>query len=223
MTCSAVVGCGVMINATEPNDRTTVEGAGDRHTKHPDGDWKNAGMQTSTSLVRPASRQDAAACLAIYRPYVLGTVISWELEVPTVDEMAARIAAARAAHEWLVLECDDDIIGFAYGHAFNRLPAFTWSTETGIYVSVNHHRAGCGRQLYTQLLHRLRERGYRRAFAGITQPNEASTGFHQSFGFQDIGLYRRVEWKHDSWHDVAWMQLELFGTASHDEPPGPII
>jgi L-amino acid N-acyltransferase YncA len=195
---------------------------GHTRAKTPDSDWKNAGMQTSTSLVRAASRQDADACVAIYRPYVLGTVISWELEVPSVDEMAARIAAAREAHEWLVLERDEEIIGFAYGHAFNRLPAFKWSTETGIYVSVDHHHAGCGRQLYTRLLDRLRERGYRRAFAGITQPNEASTSFHRSFGFERIGLYRRVEWKHDSWHDVAWMQLELRGTADQDQPPGPI-
>jgi L-amino acid N-acyltransferase YncA len=180
------------------------------------------GMQTSISLVRQASPQDAAACIAIYRPYVLYTTISWEIEVPTETEMAGRIARARDTHEWLVLEHDDQIIGFAYGHAFNRLATYQWSAETGIYVHVNHHRAGGGRKLYTQLLRRLTERGYRRAFAGITQPNEASTGFHRSFGFQDAGLYRRVEWKHDSWHDVAWMQVELIGGADQDRPPGLI-
>lgn len=57
--------------------------------------------------------------------------------------------------------------------------------------------------------------------AGITQPNEASNGFHRSFGFRDAGLYRRVEWKLDRWHDVAWMQLDLVGAAKQ-EPPRPI-
>jgi L-amino acid N-acyltransferase YncA len=180
-------------------------------------------MHASTGHVRSASRQDAAACVAIYRPYVQHTAISWEIEVPTVGEMATRIAAARDTHEWLVLERDGQIIGFAYGHALHRLPAFQWSAETGIYVEIGQHRAGAGRMLYTQLLRRLTERGYRRAFAGITQPNEASIGFHRSFGFQDAGLYRRVEWKHGSWHDVAWMQLELLGTADPDRPPSPIV
>jgi L-amino acid N-acyltransferase YncA len=180
-------------------------------------------MQAISSSVRSASPQDAAACVSIYRPYVENTVISWEIEVPSVDEMASRIASAQKAHEWLVLEHDNQVIGFAYGHALNRLPSHKWSTETGIYVSGDHHRAGCGRKLYTQVLRRLTERGYRRAFAGITQPNEASNAFHRSFGFQDAGLYRRVEWKHDRWHDVAWMQLDLLGPADHDEPPGPII
>ena len=180
-------------------------------------------MQTSSSLVRPASPQDAVACIAIYRPYVENTVISWEIEVPTVSEMAARIAAARENHEWLVLEDDQQVIGFAYAHALNRLAAYQWSAETGIYIDVNHRHASGGRKLYTELLRRLTERGYRRAFAGITQPNEASNGFHRFFGFRDAGLYRRVEWKHDSWHDVAWMQLDLLGTAGPDEPPGPIV
>ncbi|OBH21508.1 GCN5 family acetyltransferase [Mycobacterium sp. E3247] len=177
----------------------------------------------SIGRVRPASAEDAAACRAIYRPYVEDTVISWEIDVPSVREMAARIATAREAHDWLVLERDGRVVGFAYGHALRRLPTFQWSAETGIYVDLEHHRTGGGRQLYTRLLHRLRERGYRTAFAGITQPNEASNGFHRSFGFHDAGLYRRTAWKDGRWHDVAWMQLELVGSADSDEPPNPIV
>jgi L-amino acid N-acyltransferase YncA len=185
--------------------------------------WHTADMQVISSSVRQASPQDAAACVAIYRPFVENTAISWEIEVPSVGEMAARITAARETHEWLILERDDQIVGFAYGHTLNRLPTYQWSTETGIYMALGHHRVGGGRELYTQLLRRLTERGYRRAFAAITQPNEASNGFHRFFGFQDVGLYRRVEWKLDSWHDVAWMQLDLAGTADPAGAPGAII
>ena len=78
-------------------------------------------MAASSSGVRPASTQDAAACLAIYRPYVQNTAISWEIDVPTVGEMAARIDGLRATHEWLVLERDAQIIGFAYGQPLKRL------------------------------------------------------------------------------------------------------
>ena len=180
-------------------------------------------MQAISSSVRSASPQDAAACVAIYRPYVENTAISWEIEVPSTDEMASRIASAQKAHEWMVLQHGDQVIGFAYSHALNRLPSYQWSVETGIYVSGDHQRAGGGRKLYAEVLCRLTERGYRRAFAGITQPNEVSNDFHRSFGFEDAGLYRRVEWKHNGWHDVAWMQLDLLGPADRDEPPGPIV
>ena len=179
-------------------------------------------MPAIGTRVRQAGPQDAAGCLAIYRPYVENSAVSWELDVPTVDEMAERITAACDTHAWLVLESDDQTIGFAYGHALNRFPAYRWSVQTGLYIADEHHRSGGGRKLYTQLLNRLGERGYRRAFAGITQPNEASNGFHRSLGFQDVGLFRRVEWKLDRWHDVAWMQLDLPGSADTADPPGVI-
>jgi hypothetical protein len=89
----------------------------------------------ASSDVRPASAQDAAACLAIDRPYVQNTAISREIDVPTFGEIAARIGALRAAQEWLVLERDDQIIGFAYGQPLKRLAAFQWAAETGMSTS----------------------------------------------------------------------------------------
>jgi L-amino acid N-acyltransferase YncA len=185
-------------------------------------------VQAIRGIVRSADAEDlgptgdAAACVAIYRPYVLETVISWEIDVPSVEEMAGRIASAQQAHEWLVLEHDGRVVGFAYGHALNRLATHRWSVETGVYLAIGHHRAGGGRALYAELLRRLSARGYRRAFAGITQPNGASTGLHRSFGFREAGVHRRVEWKHGSWHDVAWLQLDLSGADDQDGPPVPI-
>jgi L-amino acid N-acyltransferase YncA len=176
-----------------------------------------------SSFVRAACANDARACIAIYLPYVQDTAITFETEVPTTEQMAARIAAARDTHEWVVLEHDDEILGYAYAHAFDPRPAYQWSVETSIYMAAHHYRFGGGRTLYTHLLRRLSERGYRRAFAGITQPNPASTAFHRSFGFQQAGLYRRVGWKHGRWHDVAWMQLDLLGAAENNGPPSQII
>ena len=158
---------------------------------------------SASAFVRSASSEDAGACIAIYRPYVEHTAITFETEVPTSAEMASRIEMARSTHEWLVLETDDVVIGYAYAHEFNPRPAYRWSVETSIYLARNHHRSGGGRRLYAQLLQRLTERGYRRAFAGIAQPNAASNQFHRSFGFERAGLYRRVGWKYGSWHDVA--------------------
>ncbi|WP_407685411.1 GNAT family N-acetyltransferase [Mycobacterium sp. HUMS_1102779] len=174
------------------------------------------------SLVRPARPEDAGACAAIYRPYVENTAITFETAVPTPKQMAARIAETRIAHEWLVLERDGELIGYAYAHPFNSRAAYQWSTETSIYLAGGRHRSGGGREFYTQLLGRLADRGYRRAFAGFTQPNPASDAFHRSFGFAPAGLFRRVGWKHGTWHDVAWLQLDLLGCAEDGGPPAPL-
>jgi phosphinothricin acetyltransferase len=169
--------------------------------------------------VRPATAADAPACVDIYRPYVLDTVISFETEVPTVEEMAHRIAHA---HEFLVLEIDGVVAGYAYAGQFNPRAAYRWAVETSVYLAPHRLRAGGGRLLYTELLRRLAERGFRRAFAGIAQPNDASNALHKAFGFRPVGRYPRVGWKHGAWHDVEWWQLDLPGPGCDADPPRPI-
>jgi phosphinothricin acetyltransferase len=61
--------------------------------------------------IREATERDAAACAAIYAPYVTGTAISFEAEPPTVAQMADRIAAATRTHAWLVLAEDGRVAG----------------------------------------------------------------------------------------------------------------
>ncbi|QUR69930.1 GNAT family N-acetyltransferase [Mycobacterium spongiae] len=182
----------------------------------------SAGDLTSSSQARPARLQDASACAAIYAPYVRDSVITFETEVPGEQEMAARIVAARQAHEWLVLDVSGVIVGYAYAHELNPRAAYRWSVETSVYMAADRRRSGGGSILYGELLGRLTERGYRRAFAGITQPNEASNAFHRAFGFEHAGLYRRVGWKMNAWHDVAWMQLDLQGLDEETAPPEEI-
>jgi L-amino acid N-acyltransferase YncA len=173
--------------------------------------------------VRPATAADAAACVDVYRPYVLDTAISFEIEVPTVEDMAARIRGARSMHEWLVLEVDGHVCGYASAQQFNSRAAYRWSVETSIYLARSAHRSGGGRLLYAELLRRLTERGFRQAFAGIAQPNDASNALHRAMGFRPVGRYRHVGWKLGAWHDVEWWQLDLLGPDGEGEPPRPIL
>jgi len=167
-------------------------------------------------VIRDASEGDAAACAAIYAPYVTDTAISFETEPPSTDEMAGRIAAAQRSHAWLVLEDDGRVVGYAYGVPFRPRAAYRWACEVSVYLERGRRRSGAGRALYAALLPRLAARGYRTALAGMTLPNDASVGLHRALGFERVGTYRRVGYKHGAWHDVAWAQIMLAGG---DEPP----
>jgi hypothetical protein len=68
----------------------------------------------SSPVVRDATDGDAAACAAIYAPYVTDTAITFEYEPPTAADMAARIASAQGAHAWLVLAHGAQVVGYAY-------------------------------------------------------------------------------------------------------------
>jgi phosphinothricin acetyltransferase len=163
-------------------------------------------MISDRRTIRDATEKDAAACAAIYAPYVTDTVISFELEPPTPAQMAMRIASAQEKHAWLLLEDGAQVVGYAYANAFNERAAYRWACAVSVYLEVGRRRTGAGRVLYEALFRRLAERGYRQLLAGITLPNEPSVGLHTALGFEPAAVYRQVGWKHEAWHDVAWMQ-----------------
>lgn len=178
-------------------------------------------MTEAPGLVRPATADDAAACAAIYAPYVRDTAVTFETEVPSVAEIAGRIAAHGTSHGWLVLEREGGIVGYAYAYGFSPRPAYDWSCETSIYVAPETRGNGIGPALYNVLLPLLAERGYRRAFARISLPNPASIAFHERFGFTESGVLRRVGWKLAAWHDVAYLQRDLGDPVAAPAPLRP--
>jgi L-amino acid N-acyltransferase YncA len=166
--------------------------------------------------IRDASAADAQACAAIYAPYVLDTAVTFESEPPSAAEMADRIDAA---HAWLVLEDDGRVVGYAYGGPYKARAAYRWACEVSVYLESGRRRTGGGRALYEALLRRLADRGFRTAVAGMTLPNDASVGLHAALGFRPVGTYRRIGWKHGTWHDVAWVQRAIGDDA--DPPAEP--
>jgi L-amino acid N-acyltransferase YncA len=169
--------------------------------------------------VREATPPDAAACAAIYAPYVTDTAITFEDEPPSAAAMGERIAAAARRHAWLVLEDDGRVAGYAYGTQFKGRAAYRWACEVSVYVELARRRSGAGRALYEALLRRLEERGYHVAVAGMTLPNDASVGLHRAMGFEPVGTYRRIGFKLGAWHDVAWMQRALGEQRDAPEEP----
>src|ERR1700750_3249893 len=139
--------------------------------------------------------RDAAACAAIYAPHVEGGVVSFEERAPGEAEMAARIERYGASHAWLVAEREGGVAGYAYATAFNERPAYRWSASVSVYIAEDARGQGIGRALYVALFERLRERGFRMACAGITLPNAASVGLHESLGFRLVGVNRGMRWK----------------------------
>jgi L-amino acid N-acyltransferase YncA len=166
--------------------------------------------------VRDANEHDAEACAAIYAPYVTDTTVTFEYEPPSAAEMARRIAAAQRAHAWVVLEDDGRVVGYAHAGPYKERAAYRWSSEVSVYLEMGRRRSGRGRMLYGALFERLAERGFRTLVAGMTLPNDASEGLHRAMGFEPIGIFRRVGWKHGQWRDVAWAQRSL---GADDGPP----
>jgi L-amino acid N-acyltransferase YncA len=166
-------------------------------------------MAPEPVIIRPAHEADAPAMLAIYRPYVETTAISFEQEAPSQDEYAARVRKYIAGWACLVAEADGRVLGYAYGSSHRERAAYKWSVETTIYLAPQVQRRGLGLRLYGELMPRLAAAGYCNAYAGVALPNPASVGLHRAAGFASIGTFPRVGHKFGRWHDVAWFHLAL--------------
>jgi L-amino acid N-acyltransferase YncA len=154
--------------------------------------------------------RDAAEIADIYRPYVTDAVTSFESDPPDAAEMAGRIEAVLARGPWLVSPGPDGHLqGYAYASRHHERAAYRWSVDVAVYIRPTHHRRGVGRALYQTLFSLLRLQGFYVAHAGITLPNPASVGLHESLGFRPVGVYPAVGWKHGAWHDVGWWRLPL--------------
>jgi L-amino acid N-acyltransferase YncA len=170
---------------------------------------------------------DAAACAAIYEPYVLDHPASFEEQPPTASQMAARIERVATTHAWLVAERDGEVAGYAYASPHRDRRAYRWAADVTVYVAADHHRQGVGRELYEALFGLLRRQRLRVAVAGITLPNEGSVGLHEALGFERVGVYRGIGWKAGSWRDVGWWELQLAphtesAAGSDGAPPEPL-
>jgi phosphinothricin acetyltransferase len=161
-------------------------------------------------LIRDADPdRDAAACAAIYAPSVTEGVASLEERAPEPHEMADRIRITARTYPWLVAEIDGTVVGYAYGSRHHDRAAYRWTADVTVYISDAHHRRGVGRALYATLFPLLERQGIYELCAGVTLPNDASVGLHESLGFKPVGVYRDVAFKFGQWYSVGWWQMSL--------------
>ena len=177
---------------------------------------KEKGGQTNITL-RTATPADAAQIREIYAPYVRETAITFEYEVPSVEELAQRISHTLAHYPYLVAESDEGrIVGYAYAGAYYDRAAYSRSVEVSIYVEAGLHGKGIGKRLYEELERELGERGFLNltaCIAWIDQPcrylTHQSPIFHHHMGYEQCAHFHKIGYKFDRWFDVIWMEKML--------------
>lgn len=160
-------------------------------------------------VVRLATPEDAAKLLPLYAPFVRETAVTFEYEVPEVEEFADRIRRVRQDLPWLVCEINGQTAGYSYASHFRERAAFGWDCEFSIYLHKDFFRAGVGSALFRCIKELLTAQGYCRFYSMITYPNPQSVEFHRKNGWQELAVYPQCGYKHGSWHDLLVMQMLL--------------
>ncbi|MGI6069808.1 MAG: GNAT family N-acetyltransferase [Blautia sp.] len=153
--------------------------------------------------IRRAVLEDAGEILKIYGPYIEETTVTFEYEVPSLEEYQERMRRVMEKYPWLVWEEDGSILGYAYAGDFRSRMAFSWDCELSVYLRMDARGRGIGTRLYETLLEILKKQGYVNAYALICVPNVGSERLHDTFGFQEEGLYRGTGYKFHRWLDLS--------------------
>ena len=154
-------------------------------------------------IIRPATVKDAAAVLAVYAPYITDSAISFEETVPSVKDMAHRIATNGATYGYFVAEVDGAVVGYAYGSQYAVRHAYRFTAEVSVYVAQAGVGKGVGRALYDVLIPHMEAGGFHTLVSIIALPNDASAAIHERYGFRRTGTLPEVGYKFDRWHDIG--------------------
>ena len=172
------------------------------------------------NTIRIARAEDAEELLRIYAPYVKETAITFEYEVPTVEEFKERIIKTLQKYPYLVAEVDGEAVGYAYAGAFKERAAYDWAVESTVYIKNNKRKMGIGSELYNALekiLHMQNIINVNACIAYTDNDDEyltkGSVMFHENMGYKTVGRFHKCGYKFNKWYDMVWMEKHL------DVPP----
>lgn len=169
---------------------------------------------------RLATENDAEAILAVYAPYIEKTAITFEYEVPSLEEFRRRIAEITKKYPWIVYEEDGEILGYAYGGPEYTRAAYQWTVETSVYISEKAKGKGIGTALYEKILDILTKQNFCICYVLINDDNEASIKMHEKYGFKQNGYRKNCGYKFGRWHSIIFMEKQL---NEFSVPPKPVI
>ena len=186
-------------------------------------------MSTPAFRFRIAAPDDAPALVNIYAPYVEQTAISFEYDVPSVDEFRRRMADVSQKYPYLVAEDENgQLLGYAYTHTFIAREAYDHCAESTIYLAPDARRHGLGKRFYRALEELSLAQNIYNLYACIGEPQGAddehltdnSIRFHEHLGFQRIGVFTRSGYKFGRWYNMSWAEKLLTEPPEH---PGAVI
>jgi len=166
-------------------------------------------MNQSTITFRDATPADTAAMLAIYAPFVLNTTTSFECEVPTLQAFEQRVKTYQATNPWIVCEVNGEFAGYAYATIFRSRGAYRFNREVSVYLSKAFRGKGLGAKLYDNLFERLRAQGIKNVIAVVSDDTGKSCLFHETYGFNKIGVFHKVGFKFGKWRNSHWYEFFL--------------
>ncbi|MEM8668954.1 MAG: N-acetyltransferase family protein [Planctomycetota bacterium] len=158
-------------------------------------------------LIRESNPVDAAAIAEIYNHYILNTLVTFETEAVTAEEIRNRMEGVSSLSlPWIIAEWEGEVAGYAYANRFHSRAAYAKTAETTVYLHPSHCGRGIGSRLYRRLLDLVSLTPIHTVIGAIALPNEPSEQLHERLGFKKVGHFHEVGLKFDKRIDVGFWQ-----------------
>lgn len=163
-------------------------------------------------MIREAKYSAAKMIADIYNHYILNTVITFEVEPVTPQEIMVRMKKAKKVGPYLVYEENGEVIGYTYVSKFRERKAYEHSVESTIYLKHGLGGKGLGTKLYSELLSRVSSQRHV-IIGGVALPNEASVKLHERCGFKKVAHFSQVGKSSENGSMLAsGRRMEMFNT-----------
>src|SRR5688500_5125373 len=160
-------------------------------------------------MIRKASLKDTKEICSIYNYHVANTIVTFEEEHVSENEMRQRIEDIGSKFPWLVYEDDHVIAGYAYASQWRTRSAYRFAAETTVYIHEDFKGRRIGTALYARLIEEMKALSFRSLIGGISLPNDASIALHEKLHFKKVAHFEQVGFKLNHWIDVGYWQLLL--------------
>ena len=162
-------------------------------------------------IIRTSSLADLPALTDILNHYIVHTPINFDVEPYTVEARREwfEAHASKGKYRLVVAEDAGQVVGYATTSRWRPKASYGTTVESSVYCRHDACGRGIGSALYRALFEAIRNEDIHMVVAGATMPNAASVALHERLGFTQVGVFKSVGRKFDTFWDVAWFQRPL--------------
>lgn len=158
--------------------------------------------------VKEAQVEDAEGMAEIYNDEVLHGCNNYAVEQELVtDRRQWMETLIRNGFPVLVAKENHKVIAFGALTPFHPIEGYKTTVSGVMYVHKDHRRKQVASLIGNELIKSAKAMGVRCILAGINSENFASIAYHKSFGFEQVGFFKDIAFKHGRFHSDVCMQL----------------
>ena len=152
--------------------------------------------------IKPLEPADWPAVAAIYAEGIATRMATFETEVPSWAEFAAKTIPGHA----LVARLDGAVVGWAILSGVSPRAVYAGVAEDSVYVAAEARGRGVGRALLAALVAGADGSGIWTIQTAIFPENEASLALHERCGFRVVGRRERIAQLDGVWRDTLFLE-----------------